>query len=524
MLAPRSTASPGYNEGMVRLPVLVLLLAAAAGSGTAQAPPELSLESLKKLAAPARPVPVRLDDQAADTVWFVAGDAEPFGTDGVYHPAKDVVVRKDASFIAGFATHLYGRTASDVASSSRPTLVRVDRPAVDASTVSAWADDVLAGSFRAVTGAPPAGGPFAFGSLSPSAARRLAATLALTGRSFTWSGSNPTEAERGWLMRLDPPVASVPVDAFPKARPPRALVRRNGRGATIQTTLAVFGTKNAETVVLPLRALGLSSKRHVVHDLLSGDRFTTDDAVLAVSVPQDDVRLLTAAPLDGKAHLLAFGDHLAGGLDFIRNLDIVDARISAVVERPGTHDVVWLAADGRTYAARLVAAADGGASSAIGSPLDTARTTSRPAPTAESAASSLRRAPGATVAPWSDGFRIDQSHNGLPLVLDGVPVASGLGAATGTRASIPLDGRPLRLAGRVGPAISLDETEIAIVGDGRVIWKSAIGGAAGSPRFDVALDGIRLLELRVDQVRPPATRPFAVTFTDLSTTPQSERR
>jgi hypothetical protein len=82
----------------------------------------------------------------------------------------------------------------------------------------------------------------------------------------------------------------------------------------------------------------------------------------------------------------------------------------------------------------------------------------------------------------------------------------------------------MRLAGRVGPAISLDETEVSIVGDGRVIWKSAIGGAAGSPRFDVALDGIRLLELRVDQVKPPATRPFAVTFTDLATTPQSERR
>lgn len=509
---------------MARLPALALLLAGVASFGAAQSPPELTLESLKKLGSPARPVPVRLDDQAVDTVWFVAGDAEPFATDGVYHPAKDVVVRKDASFIAGFATHLYGRAASDSATASRPTVARVDSPAIDAAAVSAWSDEVLAASFRSVTGALPVGGPFAFDALSPSAARRLAATLALGGRSWTWSAASASESDRAWLRRLDPPVASVPVDAYPKARPPRALVRRNGRGAMIQTTLALFGASDSETLVLPLGALGLSSKPHVVHDLLSGERFTTDDAVLAVAVGQNDVRLLTAAPLDGKPHLLAFGDHLAGGLDFLRDLVVVDARFSAVVERPGTHDVLWLGADGRTYATRLAATVDGSPSSAIGRPLEGERASSRPAGRTESAGTLLRRAPGTTVSPWSDGFRIDQSHNGLPLLLDGVPVVSGLGAATGTRASIPLDGRPLRLSGRVGPAISVDETTVAIVGDGRVLWRSSIGGAAGSPRFDVALDGVRLLELRVDQVKPPATRPFAVTFTELSTTPQSERR
>jgi hypothetical protein len=136
----------------------------------------------------------------------------------------------------------------------------------------------------------------------------------------------------------------------------------------------------------------------------------------------------------------------------------------------------------------------------------------------------VRRLPGFIASPWRDGFRIDQSHDGHRLVLEGMPVEHGLGAATGTSAHDPSRRSTQVDVGTVGPAVPGDTTTVAMLGDGRILWSARIGAAAGAVPFVVPLDGVHRFEIRIDQVAPPATRPFAVAFVDLRIDPEFDRR
>jgi hypothetical protein len=199
-----------------------------------------------------------------------AGDAEPSATDGIYHPTKDILVRKDASFLAGFGRSLYGNPSPE-GSASRGASRRNDAGSGDAAA-ERLRRELLRTPFPASVIGTPAEFPVAIPSdLTRGAARRLAATLALSGR----AARSPTSAGDGGLpddldARIDPPVPSIAVDAFPKARTPRVIVRRNGRDGNYPATLAVFGEDGTTQLRLPLRALGLASTPHVLYDLSSG--------------------------------------------------------------------------------------------------------------------------------------------------------------------------------------------------------------------------------------------------------------
>ncbi len=510
---------------MSRWTLAALVFTAAAALGQVVLPPPV----LGSKAYP-RPLSVRLNDQATTSVWFLAGDAVPRGLDGIYNPALDIVVRRDTSVLRRFAQNAYGRTekpAARLAGVVAP-FGPVTEPAPPAIEVAKRIEGLLKQPFVSSLGTFLKVGTVDLSDATPlPVAHRIAAVAALTGAEFHLPQGVPLDPERASLLdRISPPVESWCADAFPKSVPPDVIVRHHQRSGVRQTTIAILGSPFDRIARVPLQDLGLDDIPYILVDVFDNTQLRSEGGIISCHVPAHGVRLLVAAPEGTEPALLSFGEDLAGGLDLLESISIGETDGKPVVRcktvKPSAQASRVICYVPKRGAVSISVEPMPSDAAVLSSRSDTwtalpkSRPTSRPFDNSKIAArgADLRSWPGFTATPWSDGFRRDQSAWGSKLLINGAPVIYGIGAITGTKATIPLAGKATSLSALVGPATD-GEARIVVYCDGILKASIDVGGATPSALLSVDLGGVQ--ELTIDISTPkPVTRPIDVTFANIA--------